>query len=310
VKANWEIKIPLNIIMEDITVKNIFVSSQNRDSNLYPYGNSYTLFLNNTIKQIAKVELVNASVPNTLYNISNGSNIISISNVNGSLLTFSIPNGFYSAPGLATELIYAAGNATGVSVQYVSSEGVMLFTNTSAFSMVINSTELAPLLGFPKSIVGTTLTSQIVSSTPPAGPTPSYPLYCDNSQYRGLNWIKSSQVVDMNPYDGIFLDILELRNFNNEDAQALTIQNPNKFSTYSGSNAGRTFGMIPLDVSSGTIKQFKKNTDYNLEVEFPYPIQKLDRLTIQWVDVNGNVVSFNGLNDNSFLLRFHVLKLK
>jgi hypothetical protein len=295
--------------MEDITVKNIFVSSQNRNTSLYPYGNSYTLFLNNTIKQIRKVELVNASVPNTLYNITNGSNIISFGNVNevNGLLTFSIPNGFYSAPGLATELVYAAGNATGISVQYVSNEGIMLFTNASVFNMVINTAEVAPILGFPTSVVGQVLSSNFVSSSPGSQ---VYPLYSDNTQYRGLDWIKSSQVVTMVPNDGIFLDIQELRNFNNEDAQAMTAQSQSNFQTYSGSNVSRTFGMIPLDVSSGTIKRFKKNTDYDLNVEFPYPIQKLDRLTIQWTDVNGNVVSFNGLEDNSFLLRFHIINLK
>jgi len=305
--------------MEDITVKNIFVSSQNRNTSMYPYGNAYTLYLNNAIKQVKKVELVNASVPNTVYNISNGSNIISISNVNGSFLTFSIPNGFYSAPGIASELIYAAGNATGVSVQYISNEGIMLFTNVSPFSMVISSSELAPLLGFPQSVVGQVLTSTTVSSTPSSN---VYPVYCDNSQYRGLNWIKSSQVVTMVPVDGIFLDIQELRNFNNEDAQAMTASSSGNFAsydgnnlsqtfqTYSGSNISRTFGMIPLDVSSGQIKRFKKNTDYDLETEVPYPIQKIDRLTIRWTDVYGNVVSFNGLDDNSFILRFHVLNLK
>ena len=307
--------------MEDITVKNIFVSSQNRNTSMYPNGNAYTLYLNNPIKQVKKVELVNASVPNTLYNISNGSNIISIGNVNaaGGLLTFSIPNGFYSAPGLASELVYAAGNATGVSVQYISNQGVMLLTNVSPFNMVINSTQLAPLLGFPVSAVGTVLSSSFVSSTPGSQ---VYPLYCDNVPYRGLNWIQSPNVVMMTPIDGVFLDIQELRNFNNEDAQALTaVSNgnfalpqgnnvPGTYQTYSGSNISRTFGMIPLDVSSGSIKRFKKNTDYDLEVEFPYPIQKIDRLTIQWTDVNGNIVSFNGLDDNSFILRFHVLNLK
>jgi len=301
--------------MEDITIKNIFVTSQNRNTSLYPYGNSYTLFLNNTIKQIKRVELVNASVPNTLYNISNGSNIISVSNVSGSYLTFSVPNGFYSAPGLTTELGYAFGNATGVSVQYISNEGKMLFTSTTSFNFIINTTELAPLLGFPVSAVGAIQTSQIVSSTPSSQ---VYPLYCDNTQYRGLYWIKSPNVVTMVATDGIFLDIQELRNLNNEDAQSLTQQGPGKtptnvgqtFQTYSGGNVQRTFGIIPLDVSSGVIKRFKKYTDYDMEVEFPYPIQKLDRLTIRWTDVYGNVVSFNGLDDNSFMLRFHLLNLK
>jgi hypothetical protein len=64
--------------------------------------------LNNTIKQVRKVELVSASVPNTLYNISNGSNIISISNVSGDFLTFSIPDGFYKTIWIGTkkELYY------------------------------------------------------------------------------------------------------------------------------------------------------------------------------------------------------------
>ena len=292
--------------MEDITLKNIFVTSQNRDTTLYPNGNSYTLFLNNTIKQITKVELVSASVPNTLYNISDGSNIISISNVTGSFLTFSIPVGFYTAPGLASEIVYAASNATGITSQYISSSGTILFTNVSPFSIIINTNQLAPLLGFPTSVVGQVITSQNVSSIPTSQ---VYPLFCDNSIYRGLNWIQSTQVVSMNPVDGLFLDIEELRNFTNEDAMPLTI-GTNKFNTYSGANASRTFGMIPLDVSSAVIKRFKKNTDYDLEVEFPYPIQKLDRLTVRWTDVNGNVVSFNGLDDNSFLLRFHLLMLK
>jgi len=293
--------------MEDISVKNIFASSENRDSNLYPYGNSYTLYLGTPVKQIKKVELVSASIPNTLYNITNGSNLMALSNVAGKLITFSIPNGFYSASGLASEIGMAAGNATGVSVQYISNEGKMLFTNTSTqFKMIINTTELAPLLGFSTSDVGQVITSQIVATST----SQVLPLYSDNSQYRGLYWIKSSQVVTMSPIDGVFLDIQELRNNTNEDAQALVSSGSQNYATVSGSTASRTFGIIPLDVASGTIKWFKKYTDYDLTVDFPYPIQRLDRLTIQWTDINGNILSFNGLEDNSFILRFHTLNLK
>jgi hypothetical protein len=293
--------------MEDISVKNIFASSENRDSNLYPYGNSYTLYLGTPIKQIKKVELVSASIPNTLYNITNGSNLMSLSNVAGNFVKFSIPNGFYSAAGLASEIVMAAGNATGVSVQYITNEGKMLFTNTSTqFKMIINTTELAPLLGFSTSDVGQVITSQIVATST----SQVLPLYSDNSQYRGLYWIKSSQVVTMSPIDGVFLDIQELRNNTNEDAQALVSSGSQNYATVSGSTASRTFGIIPLDVPSGTIKWFKKYTDYDLTVEFPYPIQRLDRLTVRWTDIDGNLLSFNGLEDNSFVLRFHTLNLK
>ena len=62
-------------------IHNIFVSSENRDTALYPNGNSYTLHLTTAIKEITRVELLHASVPNTLYNITNGSNIIAFSNL-------------------------------------------------------------------------------------------------------------------------------------------------------------------------------------------------------------------------------------
>jgi hypothetical protein len=66
--------------------------------------------------------------------------------------------------------------------------------------------------------------------------------------------------------------------------------------------------MIPMDVSSGFIKRFKKSTDYDLSIRYPYPIQKLDRLTVNWIDRNGNLVNFNGADANSFILRFHTLR--
>ena len=64
----------------DIEVKNVFVTSENRDTAQFPYGNAYTLYLTNPIKNIRKVELVYASVPNTLFNLTSNANFISFSN--------------------------------------------------------------------------------------------------------------------------------------------------------------------------------------------------------------------------------------
>jgi hypothetical protein len=63
-----------------------------------------------------------------------------------------------------------------------------------------------------------------------------------------------------------------------------------------------------MDVVSGSIKHFKKSTDFNSEVDYPYPIMKLDRLTISWTDKNGTLLSFNGAEDNCIILRFHTLR--
>jgi hypothetical protein len=67
--------------------------------------------------------------------------------------------------------------------------------------------------------------------------------------------------------------------------------------------ASKAFGPIPLDVLPGTLKVFKENTDYSLGVEYPQVISKLSRLTVYWRDINGNLVNFNGSNNNSFILR-------
>ena len=297
----------------DIEVKNVFVTSENRDTNLYPTGNAYTLHLTNPIKNIKKVELVYASVPNTLFNLTSNVNFISFSNTStqqtaiGNLTNFSIAQGFYGASGLATEITNACGNASAITVSYLSSEGKFLFTRSTAtsgpFSMAINTTEAAKLLGFSSGVVG-----QVINSMNVAVQTSlTFPIYSDNTNYRGVEFIKSSSIADLNVENGVFLDVEELRTICNENADKLLT---NSLDTTSGQTPSRSLGIIPLDVSSGSIKVFKKSTDYDIEVVFPYPIQKLNKLTVKWLDKYGQILNFNGLDDNSFLLRFHVLPSK
>jgi hypothetical protein len=297
----------------DIEVKNVFVTSENRDTNLYPSGNAYTLHLTNPIKNIKKVELVYASVPNTLFNLTSNVNFISFSNTStqqtviGNLTNFSIAQGFYGASGLATEITNACGNASAITVSYLSSEGKFLFTRSTAtsgpFSMAINTAEAAKILGFSSGVVG-----QVINSTNVAVQTSlTFPIYSDNTNYRGVEFIKSSSIADLNVENGVFLDVEELRTICNENADKLLT---NSLDTTSGQTPSRSLGIIPLDVSSGSIKVFKKSTDYDIEVVFPYPIQKLNKLTVKWLDKYGQILNFNGLDDNSFLLRFHVLPSK
>ena len=296
----------------DIQVKNVFVSSFNRDTTLFPNGNSYTLFLSESIKKIKKVELVFASIPNTILNLTNGSNVIAFSNANvkqvdlANLTTFSLPIGFYGASGLATEITNATSNNTGMTVSYLQNEGKFLFSRSIAadgpFTMYIATAEMAALLGFPASAAGTLLQSSNVATETDL----NLPLYSDNTAYRGTEFIKSQIVVSMNPAEGVFLDIPELRTICNTNADKLVGSD----GTSSGQNISRSFGLIPMDVVSGSVKRFKKSSDYDIVVEFPYPIQSLDRLTINWVDIYGQLINFNGLNANSCLLRFHVIPSK
>jgi hypothetical protein len=304
----------------DIQVKNVFVTSENRDTGLYPYGNAYTLYLTNPIKNIKKVELLYASVPNTLFNLTSNANFIAFSNTitekttAGNLPNFSIPSGFYGASSLATEITNAISNTTGITASYVSSEGKFLFTRSTAaagpFSMAINTAEAAKLLGFNASVVGTVLNSDNVA----VQTSLTVPIYSDNTTYRGFEFIKSTTIADLNVAMGVFLDVEELRTICNENADQLVGVNNTTASgeayttaTTRGQTPSRSIGIIPLDVTSGSIKHFKKTSDYDLEVAFPYPIQKLDKLTVKWLDKTGQIINFNGADDNSFLLRFHVI---
>jgi len=296
-------------------IRNIFCSSESRNITNSPSGNSYTLHLTTPIKDIYKVELLFASVPNTLFNLTNGSDVIAFSNllttqgVAGSSSTtdmtfFSIPKGFYSSASLSTEITNAVSNNTGISVTYLVSEGKFLFnrsTTGNTFSMYSNTSELSTLLGFTSSNTNVLINSSNVSVETDL----NLPLYSDNSRYRDKNFLKSDHVANLNPNEGIFLDIEELRTQYNEDAVGL---DGGSSGTYSGQNMARSFGLIPMDVSSGQIKKFKKTSDFDFAIDYTSPIEKLSRLTVRWVDKNGNVVNFNGINDNSFLLRCHTLR--
>ena len=288
-------------------IRNVFVSSNSRDTTQYPNGNKYNVHLTTPIKDIVKVELLHCSVPNSMYNLTDGSNVIAFSNtITGSgvtpaeLTTFSIPPGFYSASGLATELTNATSNNAGMSVTYISSQGKFLFkrpTATGAFTMNVTSNNLATM-------VGLTASTMIDSSTVAVQTDTNLPLFSDNSTYLDQDFVRSTTLVDLNPNEGVFLDIKELRTSFNE--QGLKVSGSN--GTYSGQNMTRSFGMIPMDVSGGAIKRFKKTSDFDFGIDYPYPIQTIDRLSVEWIDKDGQLLDFNGLNDNSFLLRFHTLR--
>ena len=276
-----------------LEVKNIYVTSTNRDTNRFPYGNSYTLYLTTPIKDITNVELLYASLPNTMYNLTNGSNVIGFtdtSNVTGNCVLTTLPLGFYGSSSLAGVIYTATSYYSNIGITYLAPEGRFLFTRNTSFTMNVMTAELATLLGFdyPCSVNAT---------------DSAVTVYANNLMYSGLWYVKSKYVIDLNTYDGVFLDIHELRTMYNECTPRGT---PNK--TTDNGTANRSFGMIPMDVSSGCIKRFKKSTEYDLQIHYPYPIQKLDRLTVSWVDKDGKTLDFNGANDNAFILRFHTLR--
>jgi hypothetical protein len=257
----------------------VYADSTNRDTLLYPSGNSYILHLTTPAKSVTRVDLVAAKVPNAMYNINTGNNCITVGTT-----PFSIPNGFYSAYGIAEAL----NNRIGVEVRYLPDEGKLwFFSSISSFTIQALSPELQRVCGLASNAI---YTAQLTTLAPQYNiGTPGY-------------FIKSDNVVDLSTNEFVFLDIDELRTTQVTDSKALVGE------TYSSRTISSTFAMIPMDVSSGCIKNFKEGPDYIISITYPQPIVKLSRLTVRWYDKTGQLLNFNGFENNAFVLRVHEIQ--
>jgi len=255
----------------------LFVDSTNRDVTLYPSGSSYTLHLTRPIRNIERVDLVSARVGNSMYNLTNGSNVFAFNSSNVSLNP-----GFYSAYTLAQDVSAQTSSPT---LTYVQEEGHYIFSSGSLFTLQIQSSEFGAMVGLEN---GKTYTAALAGSTDPT--------------YAGKYIVRSTTLVDFSLNDYIYLDIDELRTPFNVDTGALQ----GTTGTISGSNANRSFAPIIMDVGSACIKNFHENKDYRVSVDYPEPINSLQRLTVRWVDKNGDLLDFRGWNTNAFILRLHL----
>ena len=253
----------------------LFADSKNRDVTLYPSGNSYVLHLTTPIKDIERVDLVSARVPNTMYNLTRGSNVLAINSSN-----VSINPGFYSVYGLAQAL-----TTTTLTLEYLPDEGHFLFSSSTVFSILIHSHEIATMLGITK---GVNLTSSLAGPTDPV--------------YTGKYILRSTTLVNMSLNEYIFLDIDELRTPSHVDTGAIT----GALGTITGSNSNRNFAPVMMDVGSACVKNFHENKDYQVSVSYPEPIASLQRLTVRWVDKTGAPLNFRGWETNAFVLRLHI----
>jgi len=263
----------------------LYADSRQRDVKLYPSGNSYTLFLQSPVHNIHQVDLVSAKIPNTVYNLTTSSNVISIGTSNVALNP-----GFYSTCSLV-DTFNSSAQVTNVALSYLDAEGKFIFTGNLT-SVTTHTQEIADILGLP---LGITAKSPIAS----------------NTVYRGLfptanAYVVSDRIVSLEVNDYIWLDIEEFRTPFTTDARKL-ILNPQGVYTTTSNTSARSFAIIPMDVPSGGIKSFKEANDYPVNVTFPSRLDSLDRLTVKWLNRDGVPLDFRGLDVNSFTLRLHTV---
>lgn len=254
----------------------LYIDSRNRP--VGTSGNAYSIWMSDTLRMITGVDLVCARVPNTMYNVTNGSNLFQINST-----PINVAPGFYSSTSLVSDLAVQSNiAASGLSVAYLTSEGKFIFSNALSFSF---STANGTLLGFPSNVAITSSLGTFANAM-------------FTSTYAGKYFVKSSNIIDLSTTDFLFLDIEQLRDPSMMDSSS---------TNGSGGNVRRNLGPIPLDVVSGGIKTFSESGDYKLSIDFETPIRSLERLNIAWKDSTGRIVNFNGYEDNSILLRFKCL---
>jgi len=210
-----------------------------------------------------------------MYNLTVGSNVFQVGTSNVSL-----PIGFYYAAGMADALT----NTGLITVDYLANEGLFMFSNVGAFTINVPSLELSNILG---------ITSGTSAAATSADPT-----------YSGKQILRSTKIVNLSVNDYIYLDITEFRSPSRVATGALT----GTTGTITGSNAGRAFAPIIIDVSSACVKNFHEAKDYTISVYFPQPIGKLSRLHVKWYDKDGQLLNFRGLDTNAFVLRVYSIE--
>ncbi|NBX49903.1 hypothetical protein EBT25_08170 [bacterium] len=201
----------------------VYADSTNRDTAVYPSGNSFTLHLTTPIQQIVAVDLVSAKVPNAFYNLTAGTNVLQFNST-----YISLAPGFYSACGLAESIVAATGKA--FTVDFSANEGKFIISSSSAFTLTPETVELEKLLGMTSGVHTAVLGSTI-------------PEYTYDAYYGGRYLVKSDQVID-------------------------------------------------------------------LRITFDTPVSKISRLTIRWLDKDGQLLNFQGFDNTAFVLRFEVLEPK
>jgi hypothetical protein len=273
------------------------IDSNNRDTGLYPYGNSYVLNLVTPIKNVSRVELIAAKVPNSIYNLTSDTST-TLLRYQELINTYNVrlPKGFYTAYTLAAD-INSSNNVPNLTVSYLPSEGKYLFNGLQTFTLTAATNEMAVNMGLPYNVPITSTLNTTANN---------WYQYSSNLALSGSYFVKSSNVIDLSVNEFLYLDIEELRTVQTHDARKIVQMNTTgaTLNTTEMSTVENTFGIITMDVDSGGYKIFKESADYKIKADFPQRIPKISKLTIKWKNSKGETINFNGLENNSLMLRF------
>jgi len=260
------------------------IDSRNRDLNAYSNSNEFKFTLQRPLKNVTKLELVTAEIPNTEYLVDNTNNKIDLTD-NGNAETITLTEGDYDADSLATELatrLNALTNGTIFTVTFSDATGKYTIGGDQNFSLLFSTGANA---------------DSIATSTD--GRQVGY-LQRGNSARRllGFNIEDTTSGTSVTSTNKIMLIkhpyvVLEL--------------GPDVYENldYFDDRSTSAFGKILLDDDNLVTKY--KESDYEIARTYDPPLKKLEFLYVKWRSYGGNLYDFEG-HENSFLLRVHTLE--
>jgi hypothetical protein len=257
-------------------VSYIHVDSRNRDSALFPFSNTYTVFLNTPITNVTRVDLVSAIVTNP----------------------FSTGNAFIwlDITELRTPSTYDARKLTLTNVGPLASPIVPIVT----ISAVVTSTSIAAnqvFTNIASTATGNGTGARFTVVRNGAG-VPTVTLVVAGRGYSVGNTITlaGATVGGTTPTDNITFTVATIGTNQIQRNQTSSL------------TPATSFAVVPLDVPQNFQRTFKEATDYTWSVTYPSRLDSIERLTVRWLDTTGAVVNFGNAatyDPNMFVLRVY-----
>jgi hypothetical protein len=259
-------------------VSYIHVDSRNRDTALFPFSNTYTVFLNTPITNVTRVDLVTAIVSNP----------------------FSTGNAYIwlDITELRTPSTYDARKLTLTNVGPLASPIVPIAT----ISSLVSSTTLAGQANQVYTNIASTATgngtgARFTVSRNGTG-VPAVTLVTGGNGYSVGNTITlaGATVGGATPADNITFTVATIGT-NQIQRNQTSSQTP-----------ATSFAVIPLDVPVNFQRTFKEASDYAWSVTYPSRLDSIERLTVRWLDNSGAIVNFGNAaayDPNMFVLRVY-----
>jgi hypothetical protein len=261
------------------------VQVDSRDRETTATANNYVMYLTEPIKHITDVIIRDIQVPNSIYNVVDGSNTFTIDVLGAGTVT--LAPGSYSGLDLASHIFNVTTGQAGLdatwSVSYETGSKKFIFTQTNPFVVTFGSSDLADTMGFDN-----------VTAYNSASYTEDY--YVKDVTLQNA-FIPSDRIANLVKDKYFYLSIDEL-----SDPRVQTAKRADSSGGFSGNNLSRIFGKVPVNSGPGSDIFFDRNGMFKLQRQYLSPLTSLSRLSIKWLDYQGNLINFNGMTNNSFTL--------